>query len=156
MNCPKCGKEQDGKTSFCRHCGHRIKPLTAKQRTARAVQQGLGLMLFGLVLVSVLTILKDLNFIPQVYVKIAGVIFCLGGVIRMCWPWIAGYADQPLDGVGELNFDVATNAFPDLTTKQLPPEQSIPIMNFPAPSYKTSDLTDPPSVTENTTKLLDR
>ena len=155
MNCAECGKEQDGKTSYCRQCGHRVKPMTAKQRTARAVGQGLGLVLIGFVLVSIFAILRDLDLVPQVYTKVAAAVFCIGGVIRMCWPWVAGYADAPSEEGAGLIFDAATNTFQAPVTRKLPPERGVPITSFPAKRYETADLADAPSVTENTTKLLD-
>jgi hypothetical protein len=112
-------------------------------------------MLFGFVLISILAILRDLSIVPQVYVKLAALVFCVGGVVRMCWPWVTGQANTLSEGES-LEFDPATNTFQDFSTTRhlLTPEQAIPIVDFPSHRYETNDLLEPASVTEDTTKLL--
>ena len=93
MHCPRCGQQQDfDKIQFCRQCGFALadvkellvpeaQGLKSEKRAKRGsvVAQGLTLFLFGLVLISILAILRDLDVVPQVFVKIAALIFCVGG-----------------------------------------------------------------------------
>jgi hypothetical protein len=45
--------------------------------------------------------------------------------------------------------------FTDASKKYLPPHQSIPVLNFGKPAASTAEIAQPPSITENTTRLLD-
>jgi hypothetical protein len=171
MHCPRCGQQQDfDKIRFCRQCGFALtdvkellvpeaQGLKAKKTAKRGsgVAQGLTLFLFGLVLISILAILRDLNVVPQVFVKIAALIFCVGGVARMCYPFIYGEGLTGRKNVSSLESNTATHTLIDTNLKDnaLPSAQeSVPIINSSEHSLVTAELAQPPSVTEHTTKLL--
>ncbi|MDQ3749423.1 MAG: hypothetical protein M3367_10500 [Acidobacteriota bacterium] len=170
MHCPQCGHQQNfDKIRFCRQCGFAltdVKELLVpeaqglkaekKSKIGSGVAQGLALILFGLVLISILAILRDLSVVPQVFVKIAALIFCVGGLVRMCYPLIYGKGLTGENNAASLPSDTATHTLTDTKPRDnsLPSARSVPIINFGERSLVTGELVPPPSVTEHTTKLL--
>lgn len=170
MHCPRCGQQQTSdKIHFCTRCGfalndvkellvselHEIKE-EKRNKIGKTVGQGLAFILFGLVLISVLAILRDLSFVPQVFVKIAALIFCVGGLVRMCYPFIYGGGVLHEKTHASLQYDAATNTLTgaNVADNSLPQAQSNPFITFEARSFGTAEIVQPPSVTEHTTKLL--
>lgn len=168
MHCPQCGHQQTSdKIRFCTGCGFALndvkellvpnsREIKEKSKTARGVRQGLALFLFGLVLISVLAILRDMDIVPQVFVKIAALVFCVGGVVRMAYPFIygAGVSDRKKDVSLEYEAATPTLAGANVTDNLLPQAQSSPFITFGTRSYDTAEILQPSSVTEHTTKLL--
>jgi hypothetical protein len=171
MHCPRCGHEQTSDTiRFCTKCGLAlggVKEILVpelrdavtekkKNKIGKGVRQGLGMMLFGFVLITVLAILRDMNIVPQVFVKIAALIFCVGGAIRMCFPYLFnGNTSQETKNV-LLEYDAETNNLADKnsTDKLLPQAQYYPPINLRTRNFDTAEMVQPPGVTEHTTKLL--
>ena len=169
MHCPRCGEQQSSnEIRFCRKCGlamDDVKEILApegfaakkpkKSTTGSAVRQGLGLVLFGFVLVALLAILRDLNLVPQVFVKIAALVFCVGGAIRMAYPYafgkdVSSKTENTLlenDEGHRLEGNISTN-------KLLPQAQFYPPINSVIENYDTAEILSPPSVTEDSTRLL--
>lgn len=170
MHCPQCGKEQSfDKIRFCTRCGFALNDVKEllitnsreikekkKSKTRKGVSQGLALFLFGLVLISVLAILRDLEIVPQVFVKIAALVFCVGGAIRMCFPFIYGEGiSQAKENAAFQNDAAHTLKGADITNDLLPPMRSNSFIAVGAQNFDTAELAQPPSiVTEPTTKLL--
>lgn len=170
MHCPRCGHPQTSdKIRFCTKCGlamNDVKELLVpqmgevkekkKNKIGKAVRQGLGLMLFGFVLITILAILRDLSIVPQVFVKIAALVFCVGGVVRMSYPFVFGKNVSKEANYALREYDAAENNLTDKHTagKSLPQAQYYPPVNFGAKNFDTAEMIQSPSVTENTTKLL--
>lgn len=185
MHCPRCGHQQNSdKTSFCTKCGLAIGdvkemliPESHKNKENRfwemllpelhetnkknknllkIVGQGVGLIVFGLVLTLILEILQDLNIIPKVFVKIAFFAFLVAGILRMCIPFL--FSENILSDKKEasLENDEAeknpTNKNP--TEKSLPEAEYRPPLDFEIRKFDTNELVTPASVTEHTTKHL--
>lgn len=168
MHCPQCGLQQvSGKLRFCRACGFSLSGVkelvlpderaakAEKTRFETAFNQGLALMLVSLVTAIILTLLEDAHLIPQIYVKIVAAFFVLAGLTRMFYPYVFGKGSEskePEPLLQEADAQLETGKFPS----SLPASNSIPVSDFSSRRLDTAELVQPPSVTERTTKLLDK
>lgn len=126
----------------------------------RGVKRGVVMMLLGTVIVPVLGILNsyqdDTPFL-EVLVAISAIIFFAGGLMRILYALLFESStpsvknDAPADVLpvspAALNAKARVSA--------LPPAHGIPVSNFTPRRMNTAELRQPPSVTENTTRLLD-
>ena len=170
MHCPRCGHQQNSdEIRFCTKCGlamsevkeilvpelRKNKAKKKKNNIGKGVRQGLAMMLFGFVLITILAILRDLGIVPQVFVKIAALVFCVGGVIRMGLPFIFNENKRQPKDDSPVSDATTQNLFEKTANdKSLPEAQYYPPINFGAKNYDTGEMFQPASVTENTTKLL--
>ena len=184
MFCPKCGQRQAADdVRFCSGCGFTLnvvadvlagggqlhwrppatpatpQPLSPRQK---GVRQGAMLMLSTLLVVPVVIFLGvALLNLPGVLIPLAGAVCIFGGLLRMLYAMFLE-EDRPAP---------APHALPPYVPPPSPPnylgtpsQQAAfppPPRNAPAPSsrprYNTGELAERPgSVTENTTRLLDR
>ena len=120
------------------------------------------MMLIGAVLVPVLAILGDFMHWPGILdllVPISAVICFAGGLMRILYAVIY---EESAPGT---NREMPTHVLPGISPpaqlgagargSALPPAQTIPVRNFVPRRQSTAELVPPPSVTENTTRLLD-
>ena len=179
MYCPQCGQQQAStEMRFCSRCGFPMGGVSellaqggvlssggeelheqAMSPRRRGVRQGVMMMLVGTVLVPILAILSDfgrVHIVPELLVPLAAVICFAGGLMRILYAIIfeqsarSARRDAPAYAPpitpAQLNASVRGSA--------LPP-QSIPASDFTSRRVNTIELVSPPSVTENTTRLLD-
>jgi hypothetical protein len=180
MFCPSCGQEQITEdTRFCSRCGllltgvHALiynggvlpQALTggAKKRfyQKKGFKQGLFIFLLSFIVVPIIAILTiAVNAREPFVVAIAAILFGAGGILRMAYSLLFE-ADEP--GAAMLEQGIP-NASPNYlgrtkSANALPPQQSIPATGYIPPNQgnwrDTNDLAQP-SVTEGTTKLLER
>ena len=184
MHCPKCGQQQvSDEMRFCSRCGFALGIVTELILTGgtlpereteslaarfggkkRGKRLGLLLMLTGFMLAVIAGIIHDslahgplgapglgaklILFLPAIIIGIAG-------FVRFLYAWL-------------LETDVESGTSPvlpqgagmkgELNTEDyvaLPASQSIPASSF-AKRGDTTEMVNAPSVTENTTKLLDQ
>lgn len=179
MYCPQCGQQQAStEMRFCSRCGFPLagvvellasggllnssgEPQTQKMSPRRkGVQQGVLMMLIGAVLVPILAVFNYFQHGPNIFdllVPLAAVICFAGGLVRILYATFfeesapslkqdaSAYVPQPAPA--QLNVGARVNA--------LPPLQSTPVQDFMPRRANTAELVRPPSVTENTTRLLD-
>ena len=180
MFCPQCGQQQaSGLVRFCSRCGFPLdgviqvlntggmvpvyrSPEEAKQPSARkkGVRQGGMLLLAGAVIVPLLAVLasySNATFL-EILAAFAAIICFVGGPLRMLFAAVfeegapAPFAAQQRPFIpaptqhGQFNPHVQHSALPPPPATP-PPWRARPI---------TAELATPPSVTENTTRLLDR
>jgi hypothetical protein len=175
MHCPQCGQQQAPEVvRFCSRCGFPLDgviqllanggvlpayqtegvPQISPRR--RGVKQGGILLLTGALLVpllGVLTSFSDSSFL-QLLTAIAAVLCFVGGPLRMLyaalfeegapsWSRASTYTHPlPLHGVAP-----ARNSLPAPQPREAAAWRQRP---------RTAELVRPPSVTEGTTRLLDR
>jgi hypothetical protein len=167
MFCPNCGQEKLGQeTTFCSRCGFLLTgtaallatggeftpPASASEESPRkkGMKQGLFIFLLTFFVVPIVAILSmSINIGPEL-VAVASIVFFMGGLLRMAYALIM--EEKGPTATTRLNQFGATGA-----QRALPPEQSIPASEYVYPGSgnwrDTSDLQ--PSVTENTTRLLE-
>lgn len=178
MYCPQCGQQQvSDNLRFCSRCGFPLEgvlqllgsggalpfyqPSGPREMSARrkGVRQGAALFLAGAVLVPVLGILNSFTHGPNlldILVPLAAVIFFLGGLMRML------FAAVFEEGAPRPHQVMTTSYAPFPVTQlnthapaALPPAQNNPATGW-RPRPNTSEIRQPSSVTENTTRLLDK
>jgi hypothetical protein len=123
----------------------------------RGVRQGLLMLLIGAILTPILGILSDVGF-PEILVAITAIIFFWGGIIRMIYAAIfEESASSPAQQSIPSAYSPPVNAAQfgaGARQSALPPQRSAPVTGWRQPT-NTAEMVAPPSVTENTTRLLD-
>lgn len=181
MFCPRCGQEQvNNETRFCSRCGFLMTGVSeiiandglipekyvnindAKNSPKkRGIKQGTMLFLSGILIVPLLGIIfVGIMDFEGYIVGIAALLTFLGGILRILYALLLE-SGNPNDNTLEENVLATSQKFlnKQKNKKSLPPEQSIPASAYVPPTAgnwrDTSDL-EPSSVTENTTKLLEK
>ena len=169
MHCPKCGQQQASEdVRFCSRCGFRlafvsellvndgvpakIEPIAesiTRTERRRRYRQGAKLLFFSVVALPIaigLSIIFDAPgplFIPMA--------MFLAGIFVMLYSRI--FIEETLPAREKSRLKELKEKAGRLA---LPTSQSIPVNEQVAPSANTAEIRQPPSVTENTTKLLDK
>ena len=178
MYCPQCGQQQaSGIVRYCSRCGFPLdgviqllgsggmmpvyrapdEPVVMSPRR-KGVKQGGMLLLSGAVLVPILGVFASFSSaaFPQILAALAAIICFIGGPLRML------YAALFEEGAPRR---VLTYGPPPMAPQQPqfgPPRQNVALPPPPARTPaawrrpNTAELATPPSVTENTTRLLDK
>jgi hypothetical protein len=179
MYCPQCGQQQvSDSLRFCSRCGFPLEgvlqllgsggalplyqpPSGPREMSARrkGVRQGAVLFLAGAVLVPVLGVVNSFSHGPNlldILVPLAAIIFFVGGLMRMLFAALFEEgAPKPHQIVTPSYAPVPISQLGSHVPAALPPAQ-----HNPAPAWRsrpnTSEVRQPSSVTENTTRLLDK
>jgi len=177
MFCPQCGQQQvTGVIRFCSRCGFPLdgviqllssggalpayrsadEPVQVSPRR-KGVKQGMLLFLIGVVLVPILGMFASFSsaVFPQMLAILAAIICFVGGPLRMFYAGVFEEgAPKPVRPL-HIPMHVPQQFIPHAPTPALPP----PPVRQP-PSWRTrpttAELANPPSVTENTTRLLEK
>ena len=178
MFCPQCGQQQvTASLRFCSRCGFPLEAVLqvlasggmlplfpadiAKGPSPRrkGVKQGAMLLLLGMILVPLLGTLSSFNAgnLFDILTPMAAIFFFLGGLIRML------FAALFEEGAPRYRPVMPTYAPPPSPVQfQATPRPSVlPPAQVPPPTAwrsrpNTAEITQPPSITENTTRLLDK
>ena len=184
MHCPKCGQQQvSDEMRFCSRCGFALgivteliltggtlperetEPLTAKFRgRKRGKRLGLLLMLTAMLLAIIAGIIHDslehdpLNtpgLAAKLILFLPAIIIGVAGFVRLLYAWLLETNVQ--EGTLPLpRSDAMKSALNAEDYVALPASHSIPATSFGAKRGDTTEMVNAPSVTENTTKLLDQ
>jgi len=183
MYCPQCGQQQvSSELRFCSRCGFPLggvmellvnggilpqpqpagdKPKMSPRR--KGVQQGVALIFLGIVLTSLLGVLSSYLDFPEIFVAMSAIIGFVGGPLRVLYALIFEEGEQK---IVYINPQQQQAAFPPYQqparplgdvnrSRALPPQQRSPVPGWRRPD--TAELVQPPgSVTDNTTKLLNK
>lgn len=178
MYCPQCGQQQVSESlRFCSRCGFPLEgvlqllgsggalpfyqPISGpREMSARrkGVRQGAALFLAGTVMVPLLGVINSFTHGPtllDILVPLAAIIFFLGGLMRML------FAALFEEGAPKHHQIVSTSYAPIPVSQaahapaSLPPAQSNAATGW-RPRPNTAEIRQPSSVTENTTRLLDK
>lgn len=183
MYCPRCGQEQvSDQLRFCSRCGlmldgviqllgnNGILPQSFVDKKGRnisprslGIRHGAMLMLSTLLVVPVVSILA-INILghAKILIPLAAMFCFIGGLLRIV------YALLFEEDIPRVKQPPAAMYAPPVAASQLgspargaaqalPPQQAMPGMPVSdwKPRADTAELVRPPSVTENTTRLLD-
>ncbi len=183
MHCPQCGQQQVSEiTRFCSRCGFQREgvaqllaaggvfpayPLgaetTEKSAKWKGVRQGMILFLVGVLLVPIMGVFSAFTggFLSEAFQMLAALFALLcfvGGPIRMLY---AALFEEGAPARGALRPSVNTyappvsNALPSPgRVNVLPPATASPASGWRRPN--TAELVGRPSVTDHTTRLLDK
>lgn len=183
MHCPQCGQQQgSSELRFCSRCGFPLNGvmelmangglIPQSQQPAetglkvsprrKGVQQGFALIFLAAVLTPLFAVLNNyLNF-PELFIALSAIIGFIGGTLRVLYALIFEEGAQKIIYLSAQQQQAVYPAYqqpprPVLDASRarpLPPQQSVPVPGWRRPD--TAELINPPSVTENTTKLLDK
>ena len=178
MFCPQCGQQQVSDAArFCSRCGFQLAAvaglLTTGGRGAaevgpafeavpappspkrKGVQFGGKLMLTGAFLIPALAALSEIFHLND-EVALLGVIVFMAGLFRLLYALL--FEDGPYRRqLQQQSASVPQQQFaPPQPVSALPPQQSQPARPYVPPRPDTAELSYRPSVTEGTTKLLER
>jgi hypothetical protein len=180
MFCPQCGQQQvTGVIRFCSRCGFPLdgviqllsnggnlpvyrspdEPVPISPRR-KGVKQGGLLLLSGAVIVPILGMFASYihgTAFPEILAALAAIICFIGGPLRMLYAAVFEEgAPKPIRAYGPpAPMHVPQQFVPHAQPPALPPP---PVRQQPSwrPRPITSELPAPPSVTENTTRLLEK
>lgn len=181
MHCPQCGQQQvSGVIRYCSRCGFPLEgviqilanggmlPVLQSESGVleisprrKGVKQGALIFLMGVIIVPAMGVLygfTDFNFFSFL-AALAAVILFIGGPLRMLYAALfeQGAPPRAMFPASPALYNAAALPTPQLTQSRvnaLPPAPANPAGGWRRPN--TAELVNPPSVTENTTRLLER
>lgn len=177
MYCPQCGQQQISDTvRFCSRCGFLLEgvnvvlgsggqiptrfmpppvnaPLSAR---SKGVRQGAMLMLSTLLVVPVIAIITVnlLEPIAPLVIPMAALFCFVGGLLRILYALLMEDPVPQYDSVSSANQGPIQIDSPPRNAA-LPPASARATGHW-RPRPNTAEIYQPPSVTENTTRLLDK
>ena len=178
MFCPKCGQQQlsDG-VRFCSRCGFQLEvvkellvtdgalvlPEAEIQRDHRSprnrgIRQGIMLMLLTALIVPVAALLSKTGILPREFVALAAIICAVGGFMRFVYALMFEESARNRKRVAPAH-ETPQQLRAGAAARSLPPQQSRPESDvYNGRRTETAEILHqpPPSVTENTTRLLDK
>lgn len=176
MYCPQCGQQQiSGDTRFCSRCGFPLGgvlallssggvPTVSAVATSpkilsprrKGYRQGAMMIIISLIVTPLLSILTEAG-LPELLVPLAAVLFFWGGIIRMIYARV--FEDSTPQVMPGALPSYIPPAGPTQFGARQPPHDALPAQrSVPVTGWRQSDTAEivpPPSVTENTTRLLD-
>ncbi len=182
MYCPKCSQQQtSNETRFCSRCGFPLEGVTLlvdngglipllendpdqKPHSSRGkmISESIYLTLIAWVVALVATMAFDAGGPVENIAKIAALTFFLVGLIgllRFMYAFLfvretAPALTQRASPPGSPTRSSASPALKESARAALPPQHAVPVSDYPRRS-NTKEMVRPPSVTENTTRLLE-
>jgi hypothetical protein len=130
---------------------------------SKGLRQGVMLMLSTLAVVPFVAIVgAGLFNLPGELVAVAAVICMMGGFLRMMYALLFESSEAPEPANATQQQYVPPASVPNYlgaqhTPSALPPRQSAPVNTYSMPRrFDTGEIVPPPSVTDHTTRLLDK
>jgi hypothetical protein len=176
MFCPQCGQQQvSEETRFCSRCGFLlvgVADLVARGGATpdhldqtisprkRGLKQGLFIFLLTFLFAPLTGMFSMLLGVRPFAVGIVAVLFFMGGLLRMVYALMFESNNPGGSTLEQHILEAKQKILPKSEVPALPPQQSIPAADYVSPASgnwrDTNDLATPGTVTENTTKLLEK
>jgi|SRR5690349_3363481 len=174
MYCPKCGQQQvSDEMRFCSRCGLALSGLAewvtggallvkradepqnvALSERRKGMRRAGKLMFFSGVLVPVFLVISLI--VDEGAPLIFPFFVFFVALAMMLYARLFGDNTAPVDNTSLNNPSAQTSQLPQSATRSsLPPAANMPLPTVGRQQVRTNELTQPPSVTENTTRLLD-
>jgi hypothetical protein len=176
MYCPQCGQLQvSDNVRFCSRCGFLLEGVTVVLASSgviparyiksgnqplsprsKGVRQGAMLMLSTLLVVPILAIITInlMEPIAHIIIPLAAILCFVGGLLRMLYALMMEDAVAEPEDTKSVGYASANPALDRPAFNALPPASSPNTANWRRPN--TAEIYQPPSITENTTRLLDK
>lgn len=174
MFCPKCSQQQiSDETRFCSGCGFQlnvVKALLASDDAPQTVESqkpdrslrkrdmtiGAGVMFFFALIAAAITVDMPPSHSSRIILLFAAW-FILSLLINIK-PIIQYFlrADNSTPATDDFSVSKTFSRFTSRGKNALPEAHSIPAANLVMPNLNTAEMIQPPSITENTTNLLER
>jgi len=175
MFCPQCGQQQVSEAArFCSRCGFQLAAVSGLLATGGAAPElameavpapdsprrkgarlGGKLMLSGMFLTPALAMFSEIIGTPE-ELALLGVMVFMAGLFRLLYALL--FEDGPYRRQLQRQqvYTPPAQFVPPREVSALPPSQGVPAHGYVPPRADTADLGYRPSVTEGTTRLLDR
>lgn len=178
MYCPQCGQLQVSDTvRFCSRCGFLLEGVTVLLASggmiparyiksgnqplsprSKGVRQGAMLMLSTLLVVPILAIITVnlMEPISHIIIPLAAIFCFIGGLLRMLYALLMEDAvAEPEDNISGAYAAASPSLDRPAFKGSLPPASAANTASW-RPRPNTAEIYQPPSITENTTRLLDK
>lgn len=179
MYCPQCGQQQVSEAvRFCSRCGFLLDGVAAVVASggivptrhlsygnqkpsprSKGARQGAMLMLSGLLIVPIVSILSyNLLFdISNIIIPLSAIFCFVGGLLRILYALLLEDAtpESESNQIGGYAPSAAPQFERPARNVALPPAAANAASNW-RPRPNTAEIYQPPSITENTTRLLDK
>ncbi len=183
MYCPKCGQSQvSAEVRFCSRCGFplvavgdllttggvlpvramddasvTLQPMSPRRR---GVRQGAAVLLISIFLIPFFFIMHEAIGLPGEF-ALFGVIGVIGAILRIIFAALFEDAAprMPQFTPPSQLYSPPQPIAPRMNAQaqeMLPPAQGTPVRNYRQPHVDTSEIMHPPSVTDHTTRLLEK
>jgi len=182
MYCPKCGQSQvSAEVRFCSRCGFPLvavsdllmtggslplRPVSDESGAVkgmsprrRGVRQGAAALLISLFLIPFFLIMHETIGLPQEFVLL-GVLGVIGSLLRIIF---AAFFEEGAPQATHFTPQPPQSYTPPIASRlhapvqeSLPPAHGIPVNDYRQPQVDTGQIMHPPSVTDHTTRLLDK
>lgn len=181
MYCPKCGQAQvSADVRFCSHCGFPLivvgdllatggglpgrapghegfgaQPISPRRR---GVKQGLGLLLVSILLVPFFGILHEAIDFPEEFM-VLGAVGAMLAILRIIFAVFFQESTPRAPRVmspPQLYTPPIASRLHGAAQESLLHAQGVPVNDYRRPQVNTAEMMRPPSVTEHTTRLLDK
>jgi hypothetical protein len=182
MYCPKCGQSQvSAEVRFCSRCGFPLVAVSDLLMTGgtppvhtqvgqhfgatpvsprrRGVKHGTAILLVGIFLLPFFGIMHETIGLPMEFMAIS-VIVMMAAVLRLI------YAVFFEEGAPQATHFIPQQPQPYTppiasrlhapTQESLPPAHGVPVGDYRQPQVDTAQIMHPPSVTDHTTRLLEK
>lgn len=171
MYCPKCNQQQASEEMrFCSRCGFPLSGVaqllandgllpvsaadqaaTAASRRKKIISESAFLTLIAWAMTFGAILFVDFGGPFEVFALVSAIVFFIVGLIGLI-RFIYGFFFVKDSPKAEKSRD---RSIPEQVAQSaLPPAHSIPVSDYPRRVH-TKEIVQPPSITENTTKLLD-
>ncbi|HEV8593033.1 MAG TPA: zinc ribbon domain-containing protein [Pyrinomonadaceae bacterium] len=176
MHCPKCGQQQVSEdTRFCSRCGFLLTgvaeivanggviPGSLQKRTgqsprSRGLKQGAFVFMLSFLFVPLVAILMVGLRLSPFPIAVTAILLTVGGLLRVAYA-LMFESSEPGAMTLEERLLSSTKLKGVTDVPALPAQQSIPATDYASPAgawRDTNELAIPHSVTDNTTKLLEK
>ena len=175
MFCPQCGQQQvSDATRFCSRCGFQLAAVSGLLATngatselafeavpapaspkRKGAQQGGKLFLSGIFIAITLAILSEIVGFPE-DAALLGMIVAIAGFFRLLYALLFEEGPYRRHLQRQPAYVPQPQFAPPQAASALPPQQSQPARSYVPPRPDTAELDYRPSVTEGTTRLLER
>ncbi|MCA1555405.1 MAG: hypothetical protein LC747_01825 [Acidobacteria bacterium] len=178
MYCPKCGQSQvSAEVRFCSRCGfplvavgdllmtggvlpvhavddaHVSPPPMSPRR--RGVKKGAAVLLVSLFLIPFFLIMHEAIGLPGEF-ALFGVIGAIGAILRIIFAALFEDGAPRTSQFAPPQQHYTPPRINPVAQEMLPSAQSTPVNNYRQPQVNTSEIMHPPSVTDHTTRLLEK
>ena len=149
MFCPKCGQEQASESAhFCSRCGFKLNTLE-EPLASRLIKMAMYLVLT----ICAITGWGSITAGPA-YMQVRIIITLIAAMTF--YLLFSRDLRHIFYKVFSQNIEQIKQVTPASRESALPPAQSIPVPTLGSHRVNTAEMVQPPSVTEETTRLLDR
>lgn len=171
MHCPRCGHQQNSdEISFCTKCGLEIgnvKELLTpelrkttekrKEEIKKARRQGTIMIFSSFAFIILFAAVREFFPLPN-FIALIALLFMVGGAFRASMPSLFDTNISSKENTDLPENDLKTDKLSgkQIPARSLPEAEYHPPIDFRTKTLDTNDLVAPSSVTEGTTKLLEK